>query len=478
MSCRKAKDAAATTFLKEAIPSTVASDEGTEEMPVALECVPIVSVEAAVFPEDGEMADESVEGPERMSKGSELIDVQVNDESEESVTNQKSLASDTTTLANDVDKIVISSDATLVIIGKKDSPGADEARKTETAAKAAPTMEEMKKAYENSACDCVTSSMFPHRRKKCATNKIVFGVGAVAVLGVGLAAGAMVGHDVGKEAGKEEAHEELKERSAELDAQEADLAQREEVMRKAFLDLCQQQEKLEQQELELVQREEELARKENRVDAKLKAISAIKSRPLRDVVFVLDTSGSMRGRKSEEMFHALCEVLLGLDAEDGVSLILFNNQPYKVIGLAKRKRIDFPNCVGVCLFQNKATKNLSFWCTGSTALWDAVGDAMETLIRRPNKRTQPHLVIVTDGGDCGSRRESFASISSKLSDPEAVSPSLANLRTSYVSIGRPRNPFEKVSMKDSQMKYFNVSTAHQIRDTLKSATSDLLSNKP
>ncbi len=139
-------------------------------------------------------------------------------------------------------------------------------------------------------------------------------------------------------------------------------------------------------------------------------------RPRFDVVLVLDVSGSMAGQRSREMYRAVREVLQSLHKDDCVSIILFNSTAKTLFGLTPVQSISFPGSLGAHV--DASTE--SFVCSGGTALWDSIADGLHILAERScdcTTVTEPRLIVMTDGEDTNSNRESPEGIATMLREP-------------------------------------------------------------
>lgn len=111
-----------------------------------------------------------------------------------------------------------------------------------------------------------------------------------------------------------------------------------------------------------------------------------KNRIKREITFVLDRSGSMRGEKMEQVKKAVGEVIKGLDEGELFNIITYNE--------------------GVDVFSaspvGKSTateKEASIWLDGLTARGGTnISEAMETALKQPiTEGTLPLVIFLTDG---------------------------------------------------------------------------------
>jgi VWFA-related protein len=108
---------------------------------------------------------------------------------------------------------------------------------------------------------------------------------------------------------------------------------------------------------------------------------------------LLDTSGSMEGEKIEAARAALNRFLTLLgDPHDEVFIYRFDNRPQLIQGWTYDKR-----SAGEVLYRTQPH--------GSTAMYDAVEEAMNLLQQAHNRKRA--LVIISDGNDTNSRTDVF-----------------------------------------------------------------------
>lgn len=197
------------------------------------------------------------------------------------------------------------------------------------------------------------------------------------------------------------------------------------------------------------------------------------TRPNFDVVFVLDISGSMSGHKSAEMFAALCKVLSMLHPSDGVSILLFNHGIYRAIPLTPNRDINFPNCISSRLrLPCHQGAKIQFICDGQTALWDAVHAGISTVEMSSN---HPQLIILTDGGDNMSQKNSQASIVQHLR--HCVRQSNGKFHASFITVGDPQASYvttlASTAALHENFHHYNAASAHEIEPRFQAVMTEM-----
>ena len=337
---------------------------------------------------------------------------------------------------------------------------------------------------------CFSSKKFPHRAKNCPRLVLKNGakiaaivVGAVGVLALTAAGGAVIATGVsekkhGKEKdellddhGKEkeklfdehtkekvdirnehskvttELLSELEEETALRVLAETNLEETEHALADLAANMKAYKAKLSDSELE--------------IEALIKQTKAV--RPSFDVVFVLDVSGSMNGNNSAEMFAAVCRVLATLHPDDAVCILLFNHEVDEFVPLTPRRALDFPNCVaGKLAFYTR--NRIAFTCGGGTALWDAIVSGMSKL--KTQSTNHPHLVVLTDGADGHSRSYSQANVEKKLHERLA---SNKKFHCSFITVGASGSSYvrdlERLASTNKNLHHFNAKDAGEIEKT-------------
>ena len=102
-------------------------------------------------------------------------------------------------------------------------------------------------------------------------------------------------------------------------------------------------------------------------------------RPEFDVVFAIDTSGSMAGALSQQTFQAISKIIAFMHLSDRVCIIKFSDEAVCILPLTKKEDISFPECIAAHLTTDKK----QFQCSGQTKLWDSTSLGMDILMKRP-----------------------------------------------------------------------------------------------
>ena len=112
---------------------------------------------------------------------------------------------------------------------------------------------------------------------------------------------------------------------------------------------------------------------------------------------LLDTSGSMRGDKIENMKAAAVQFVENMGDDDFISIIAFATEPELII-----------NHVRVGETRNKVINEvLNLRANGDTTLFDAIGDGAQLALGTTSVDTTNALVVLTDGEDTRSYRYRF-----------------------------------------------------------------------
>lgn len=113
-----------------------------------------------------------------------------------------------------------------------------------------------------------------------------------------------------------------------------------------------------------------------------------------NLVMLLDTSGSMRGSKIENMLQAAVQFVEQMGDDDTISLIAFSTEPALIV---ERARIGDSR-------QKVINAIRSLGAEGDTTLFDAIGDGAEVLSRSASVDATNVMVVLTDGQDTRSYR--------------------------------------------------------------------------
>ena len=116
-----------------------------------------------------------------------------------------------------------------------------------------------------------------------------------------------------------------------------------------------------------------------------------------NLVMLLDTSGSMRGDKMDNMLAAAEQFVGQMGDDDFISIIAFSTEPEIIV-----------NHVPVGETRSKVINQIqSLYANGDTTLFDAIGDGAALLGKTTSVDTANALVVLTDGEDTRSYRYRF-----------------------------------------------------------------------
>jgi Ca-activated chloride channel family protein len=116
-----------------------------------------------------------------------------------------------------------------------------------------------------------------------------------------------------------------------------------------------------------------------------------------NLVMLLDTSGSMRGNKIENMKEAAVQFVENMGDDDYISLIAFSTEPQIIV---EHVRIGDTRIKVINEIYNLRA-------TGDTTLFDAIGDGAQLASETARVDTANVLVVLTDGEDTRSYRYRF-----------------------------------------------------------------------
>ena len=113
-----------------------------------------------------------------------------------------------------------------------------------------------------------------------------------------------------------------------------------------------------------------------------------------NLVMLLDTSGSMRGSKIENMREAAVQFVQQMGDDDYLSLIAFSTEPELIVRhvLVGENRDKIVNAI------------VELEAVGDTTLFDAIGDGAALLTQTTLPSTANAMVVLTDGQDTRSYR--------------------------------------------------------------------------
>ena len=116
-----------------------------------------------------------------------------------------------------------------------------------------------------------------------------------------------------------------------------------------------------------------------------------------NLVMLLDTSGSMSGRKMDSARDAAIQFVEQMGSDDFLTLIAFSDEPVFVLHHAQVGRS-----------RDRAIEALeSLVADGNTALYDAIGDGAIAIDNTNSTQTSNAMVVLTDGLDTNSYRFNF-----------------------------------------------------------------------
>ncbi|OWF44880.1 inter-alpha-trypsin inhibitor heavy chain H4-like [Mizuhopecten yessoensis] len=120
------------------------------------------------------------------------------------------------------------------------------------------------------------------------------------------------------------------------------------------------------------------------------APSGIKPKP-KDVVFILDKSGSMNGRKLDQLKQAMSTILSKIQSKERVNILTFSSSvhPWEVV--EKLIHATAANIKRAATFVNETYAN------GGTNIEGAIGRGVALLDERKDKTRAPVLIFLTDG---------------------------------------------------------------------------------
>jgi Ca-activated chloride channel family protein len=116
-----------------------------------------------------------------------------------------------------------------------------------------------------------------------------------------------------------------------------------------------------------------------------------------NLVMLLDTSGSMRGNKIENMKEAAVQFVENMGDDDYISLIAFSTEPQVIVS---HVRIGDTRAKVINEIANLRA-------TGDTTLFDAIGDGAQLASETARVDTANALVVLSDGEDTRSYRYRF-----------------------------------------------------------------------
>lgn len=116
-----------------------------------------------------------------------------------------------------------------------------------------------------------------------------------------------------------------------------------------------------------------------------------------NLVMLLDTSGSMRGSKMDNMREAAVQFVAQMGDEDQLTVIAFSTEPYLLV-----------EGIQVGPNRDKLTNAIrDLGASGDTTLFDAIGDGAASITRTNDPAMTNAMVVLSDGQDTRSYRYRF-----------------------------------------------------------------------
>jgi Mg-chelatase subunit ChlD len=191
----------------------------------------------------------------------------------------------------------------------------------------------------------------------------------------------------------------------------------------------------------------------------------VKQKQLFEIVFVVDTSGSMSGAGIREAKKGLSEVFQTLDDKDRVRVVTFSDQPNLCLRPMIKSKIDsFDEVIS------------QIQTGGGTALYSAIIDCIQRLRdvhakskenrskgdKSPKEPRQIEIVVLTDGEDNRSPDGSLEILKSMLSNPQ-----IPNFHLFLMGVGISKD-YERVlrdmCLLSKSCKYVSVEEPSQIAE--------------
>jgi Ca-activated chloride channel family protein len=116
-----------------------------------------------------------------------------------------------------------------------------------------------------------------------------------------------------------------------------------------------------------------------------------------NLVMLLDTSGSMRGDKIDNVREAAVQFVKQMGEDDFLTLITFSDRPNVLI---EHQRVKVARDEAIQRIQDIQAR-------GNTSLYDAIGAAADLIKRTTSTQASNAIVVLSDGQDTSSTRYNF-----------------------------------------------------------------------
>jgi len=125
-----------------------------------------------------------------------------------------------------------------------------------------------------------------------------------------------------------------------------------------------------------------------------------------DLTFLIDTSGSMMGAKIDHTLEGMKIVYDSLENLSRISCIIFNDEHKTLVGLKLKTKLKW----------DKLTQNIKDNVRGSTALYDSILHAIDTIDWTNPYNNHRYMIIFTDGEN-NVHNEKFNEVKEKMAHP-------------------------------------------------------------
>eukprot|EP00438_Fugacium_kawagutii_P028416 Skav221006 [mRNA] locus=scaffold2350:12768:13694:+ [translate_table: standard] len=180
-----------------------------------------------------------------------------------------------------------------------------------------------------------------------------------------------------------------------------------------------------------------------------------------DVVVVLDTSSSMKGKPIKDAKRCVADLYRLLGDDDGLALITFDTEIRLVMDLTRKKD-------GLADALERSLLRVE--CGGRTRLWDSVFQGFELLCCRKRNGgrapSHPYLIVVTDGMDNESKmvdKDEVKAILSKPGEHGYGGPRSANFHLNFLTVGPEADQAAASALcRKGHMKHFHAPSLSEI----------------